>query len=656
MTSPFHPVTPALPFRVFCLQDVGFPAFYDVSMRWLRPGILLFFVFVCLAAICPASDAPPSAPPSSCSSATGSTGCPASALVPVPASAKDRKAAKHAFNQALKLQRSQKLDEAFYEYEEAARLDPQDIEYLTAREITRQHLAGTHLERGNSDFSEGRQAEALAEFRTALSLDSQNEYAQQRLTDAMGPAPIHTTGPAELVESADTLPIKPVDALRDFHFRGDSRDLLTAVATSYGLTVVFDDTFPTRQVRFDLDQADFATAIRAASTVTKSFVVPLEDTVLLAAQENADNHRLFDRMGLRTFYVPSSDPTKGLQELMNSLRTLFEFRFVSLNAAGNKITIRGPLGALEAATRFMQELDVEQPEVLLDVQVLEVDRTYARNIGVHFPNEFNLFNIPAAALTALGGQNIQQLINQLISSGGINQAGNSSISTLLSQLQSQANSIFSQPLATFGGGLTFFGLSLDQLGVVLSLNKSSVQTLQHVTLRAEQQKEATFKLGSRYPVMNASFSPISNSSAIAGVLQNQSYTAPFPSVNYEDIGLTIKAKPLVHHNSDVALELNVQIRALGATSVNGVPIITNREFTGGILLKDGEPAFIAGMISDSDQRSLTGLPLFSKIPGFGILTSQRSVQTEDDELVILLTPHVQSSPERAETPEIWLTK
>lgn len=530
-----------------------------------------------------------------------------------------------------------------------------DIEYLTAREMTRQRLSSIHLDRGNSDFSEGREVEALAEFRTALNLDPQNEYAQQRVLDAVGPLPLRTIGPAELIESADTLNITPVDALRDFHYSGDSRGLLTTIAASYGLTVVFDDSFPTRQVRFDVDQADFASAIRAASVVTKSFVVPLENTVLFAAQENADNHRLFDRMGLRVFYVPNSDPTKGLQELMNSLRTLFEFRFVSLNAAGSKIEIRGPLGALEAATRFMQQLGGEQPEVLLDVQILEVDRTYARNVGLHVPNDFNLFNIPAAALTALGGQNIQQLINQLISSGGINQAGNSSISTLLSQLQSQANSIFSQPLATFGGGISFFGLSLDQLGVVLSLNKSSVQTLQHVTLRAEQQKEATFKLGSRYPVLNASFSPISNSSAIAGVLQNQSYTAPFPSVNYEDIGLTIKAKPMVHYNSDVQLELTVQVRALGTTNVNGIPIITNREFTGGILLKNDEPAFIAGMITDSDQRSLTGLPLFSSIPGFGVLTSQRSVQTEDDELVILLTPHVQSAPERTDPPEIWLT-
>jgi len=287
---------------------------------------------------------------------------------------------------------------------------------------------------------------------------------------------------------------------------------------------------------------------------------------------------------------------------------------------------------------------------------MEVDHTYTRNIGLHVPDQFNLYNIPAAAIASLGGANIQDLLNQLISGGGINQAGNMTIAALLSQLTSQQSGIFSQPLATFGGGLTLEGLSLDSLSAVLSLNESSVQSLDHVTLRASQDKEATFKLGARYPVLNASFSPIANSSAIGGVLGNQSYTAPFPSVNYEDIGLTLKAKPTVHHNSDVALELTVQLRALGTTNSNGIPIITQREFTGGILLKNGEPAFVAGMITTVDRHSLNGLPLFAQVPGFGVLTSQNSKQSEEDELLILLTPHVVSEPQRTETPLIWINR
>jgi Flp pilus assembly secretin CpaC len=293
---------------------------------------------------------------------------------------------------------------------------------------------------------------------------------------------------------------------------------------------------------------------------------------------------------------------------------------------------------------------------MLDLKVFQVSHTYMRTIGLHVPDTFNLFNIPVAALAALGGQNIQSLINQLIASGGINQAGNQTISALLAQLQSQQNSIFSQPLATFGGGLTLMGLSLDNLSAALTMNASSVQELDHVHLRASQEKDATFKLGERYPILNASFAPIYNSSAIAAVVGNQSYAAPFPSVSYEDIGLTLKAKPLVHNNSDIALELELQFRTLGATNSNGVPIISNREYKGGIMLKEGQPAVVAGMVTASEQRSLSGLPAFSKIPGFGLLTSQSTKQEENDELLILITPYVVRSPERTEPREIWMSK
>src|SRR3984885_479028 len=682
-----------------------FEAFYSLSMRWLRGAVCLLAMIVCAASICLGSDAtvsPATALPQTACTPAGATGCapasvatsapastpssadpisgastpgspasaapasaaptsagstsaaPAPAAIFVPPSAKDRKAAYHAFERGLKLEQSNEMDEAFYQFEEAARLAPQNTEYLTAREMTREHLASTYLDRGNTELMEGHQTEAMAEFRMALDLDPQNEFAQQRVRDAAGPPPASTGGQARLVERQDSLAVRPLERLADFHYLGDARGLLTTIAVSYGLSITFDDGFPTKRVSFDITQVDFATAIRAASDVTKTFSVPVEDTLLFAAADTPDNHRLYDRMGMCSFYIPSSDTSKDLQEVANFFRSALEMKFVSIDPPNNRVIARGPMGALEAGAQFVDEMNTSKPEVMIDVQVMEVDHTYARNIGLHVPDQFNLYNIPAAALASLGGQNTQNLINQLIAGGGINQAGNTTLSALLSQLSSQQSSIFNTPLATFGGGLTLEGLSLDQLAAVLSLNESSVQALEHVTLRASEDKEATFKLGSRYPVLNASFAPISNSPAIAGVLGNQSYTPPFPSVNYEDIGLTLKAKPLVHGNSDIALELSLQMRALGATNNNGIPIITNREFTGGILLKDGEPAFIAGMITTMDQRSLNGLPLFSRIPGFGVLTSQNSKQSEEDELLILLTPHVVSQPRHNDTPIIWM--
>ncbi len=593
-----------------------------------------------LAGVCWAADTSPTTVPSLCSDSKGTLTC--------HGSAKDLKAARQAFARGLILEKSesedpQNLNKAFYEFEEAARLVPQNIDYLTAREMTRQHLAGLHLERGNSALNEGRQVEALAEFQTAVELDPQNEYTKQRIFDAAGPLLAQNVSPPQVVARVNALTTKPANAHRDFHYNGDTRGLLTTIAASYGLTVIFDENFPSRHVRFDVENADFGTAMRTASTITKSFTVALEDTVLFACADNTENHRLYDRMGMRSFYIPVGDPAKDLSEIMNVLRTLFEFKFATSNAAASTITVRGPQGALDAATEFLEQLNSPHPEVMFDLQVFQVSHTYTRNIGLHIPNNFNLYNIPAAALAALAGQNLQN-------------ANSQTIAALIAQLQSQQNSILSQPLATFGGGMTLMGLSLDQLSAALSLNESSVQQLDHVQLRASQDKEATFKLGSRYPILNSSYGLGITNPLLTKALGNLATASVFPSVTYEDVGLTIKAKPLIHNNSDVALELDIEFRSLGATAANGNPIISNREYKGGILLKDGEPAVVAGMITESDQKSMSGLPAFSNVAGLSALTSQRTKQKEADELLILITPHVVRSPERTESPEIWMGK
>ncbi|MGB8011702.1 MAG: type II and III secretion system protein [Terriglobales bacterium] len=597
-----------------------------------------------LAGVCFATDTPPTVAPQLCSNSGSAPAC--------RGQKKDLKAARRAFARGLDLQKSQNLDQALYEFEEASRLVPQNLDYVTAQEVTRQHLAGVHLEKGNNDLLNGRQVEAMAEFRTALNLDPQNEFAQQRVLDAMGPVPVHPIDAPQVVASAEAIKPKPIDGHHDFHYRGDSRGLLTQVASSYGLTVIFDDAFPSRRVFFDVQNVDFGTAMQAASAVTKSFSVALEDTVLFAAADNPENHRSYDRMGLRTFYIPGGASAQELNELLNSLRTLFEFKLASLNAASSTITLRGPQAALEAATQFLEQLNGPRPEVLFDLKIFQVSHTYVRTMGLHVPDNFNLFNIPAAALGALAGQNLQSLLSS---------ANAQTIAALLAKFESEQNSIFAQPLATFGGGLTFMGLSLDKLSAELHVNDSSARQLDHVQLRVSQGKDATFKMGSRYPIINASYSAGVSSSTLQALGVSASTAAAatsavIPSVSYEDIGLTLKAKPTVHNNSDVSLELELQFRTLGAAGVNGNPIISNREYKGGILLKAGEPAVVAGMVTQSEEKSLSGLPLFSKIPALGVLTSQRSKQEENDELLILITPHIVRSPERAEAPEIWMSK
>jgi len=569
-------------------------------------------------------------------------------------SKKELKEAREAFSRGLKLQKTYP-DQAYEQFQHANDLAPRNLEYMTAREVARQQLVYNHIQRGNSELQSAKQIEALADFRAAMNLDPSNQFAQERMRDAVGDATPAPTGPPVVVEQSQEIQLAPGHNLASFHFRGDNKELLSTIARSYGLSVQIEDSLPSRRVSFDIDNVDFFKAMQVVGAVTKTFWSPLSEKQILVAADTPENRRQFERMAMRTFYIPGIDTPAAFTEIVNLLRTLLEIRSVTPNIASGTIVVRAPQATLDAAAQLLESLDASRPEVMLDVHIYQVSHTFARNIGVHIPNQFNLFNIPAAALVALGGQNIQDLINQLISSGGINQANNTAISALLAQLQSQQSSIFSQPLATFGGGKTLTGISLDQISAQLSLNEGWVKTLDQATLRASQGNDATFRMGSRFPILNASFAPVFNTSAISRVLQNNSFQAAFPSFNYEDLGLTVKAKPSITSDSDVSLQLEINLRALAGQSINGVPVIGNREYKGSISLENGEPAVVAGQISRSETRDLSGIPGLSQIPLLNKITATNTKQNEYDELLVVITPHITRRGVGQKT-EVYLTK
>jgi general secretion pathway protein D len=570
-------------------------------------------------------------------------------------SSKDTKQARQAFTRGTKLQQQKRLDEALTQFDEAARLSPQELKFLTAREMAKAQLVFNHVERGNELLSEDARMRAAAEFRAALELDPQNQFARERLEESTLPwAPFARALPHRLADS-NVLHLEPRDDRATFHFSGDIRGLFSELAAAYGVSAQFEDSVPKRQVRFNVDDVDFFTALKLAGQISKTMWAPLSAHQMLIAEDKPENHKQYDRMSLGTFQLPPHSTPQEANDVSTLLRTLFDLRFVGPGQTAGEIEIRAPQPILEACDELLRQLDNDRPQVMLDVQVFQISHQLTRHIGVHVPNTFNLYNIPAAALVGLAGQNIQQLINQLIASGGINQAGSSALSGLLAQLGGQQNSIFNQPLATFGGGLTFMGLSLDQLSAALSLNESWARSLEHLTLRAGQGSDATFHLGSRYPILNASYAPIYNSPQISRVLGNQTYVPPFPSVSYEDLGLNIKAKPTVHLDNAVSLQLELEVRSLTGQSANGVPVISNREYKGSINLKDGEPAVVAGEISSTDTISMSGIPGLGFLPLLNQAMVDNTKEQDSDELMVVITPHILADIHQL-TPEIWISE
>jgi type II secretory pathway component HofQ len=160
-------------------------------------------------------------------------------------------------------------------------------------------------------------------------------------------------------------------------------------------------------------------------------------------------------------------------------------------------------------------------------------------------------------------------------------------------------------------------------------------------LRASQGTPAIMKIGERYPILNASYSSMTGiGSGVSPTTQllatSVSSLAAYPSFTYEDIGFNMKATPIIRRDNSVSIKLEMQLRSLGTQTVNGVPIINNQEFNGYVSANDGESIVAASHLTQSESRTLQGYPLLAAIPGL----ANRNVQEDDDELMIVLTPHV----------------
>jgi type II secretory pathway component GspD/PulD (secretin) len=593
------------------------------------------------ASVAGTSSPPPSAEPTGAAS-IAPDGTP---LVPT-VTRREAAEAKRQFQAGVKLKSKGHLDAAFDKFCSASELDPRNVDYITAREFTRQELAMQALKHGNQAMMEQNEIVAMADFRRALEYDPTNDYAMQRLRDSM-PEPELVPQAVSVADQSVPIEVQPTAKHQDFHFSGDSRALLTEVARAYGISAQFDDSVKQQHVHFNIQDVNFATAMRAANDVTKTFWVPLSAKQIFLLTDTVENHRNFDRMGLRTFYLPELNDQQ-LTEMTNSLRVLLNLRFIGVDKAQSAISIRAEWPVLDAADHLIRSLTTGRPEVLLDMRVYAVSTSLAHSLGTALPTQFTAFNIGPSLLAGLGA-GASNLINQLISSGGINQANSSAISALLGQLQnSSTGSLLTTPFVTFGGGLTLFGLNAGGVGLTptFSLNDSSIKNLEHVTLRAAHNDPAVMKIGERYPIINATFAPIYNSAAISSVIGNQSYIAPIPSFNFEDLGLVLKVTPLIHSNEDVSMKLELQLRSLGTTTNNGIPIINNREYSGNITVKNGESSVVTGLIDMMDTRGVTGYPFLGQVPVLSYGSTVHSKNINQDELVIVITPHILRLPEQ----------
>ena len=586
-----------------------------------------------------------------------STGAPAStagasahepATVPVPSPQQVAKAREY-FRKGTRALRSRNSSQALTLFAKAHLLDPGNGPYLAAYELARQQWVGGLLLTASQDRQAGKTASAKQQLEQALSLDPDNPYVRehiQSLDSEQEPAIIESAPMPKF--STGLVELAPVPIQSTFHLRGNAQDILHKVLSAYGITAILDDSVPAKEIQLDLDHATFAEASTAISLATGTFWVALDPTHVLVAKDTKENRTKFDRLLLETVFLPGLDKTE-MVNTVNIVKNVFGVRQVSSHAEQGTMSIRAPENTLRAINATLGPLYLDKPEVMLDVRIYQVNDSRQEDLGVAFPQQLSVFNV-TSQLTSIISSN-QSTITQLIASGLVNPGDLAGIAALLVGLGLVNGTVLNQPFALFGNGLTLSGLSFGSTTANASLNISDTREIDHIQLRAGDLQKQTVMIGSRYPIVTQSYSagtqtPTGNTS-LASLLAGPSATAAAstnplalaPTVQYVDLGLTVKALPRILQSNDVQMQMEVTMASLAGASVNGSPIINNRDFITTIQIPDGGTALVTSAVSSTESTSLSGIPGLSELPGFG-WTASPTTQLTVGRLLIVITPHI----------------
>lgn len=552
---------------------------------------------------------------------------------------------------------------------QAARRRQWDLAYWLAKQATEAHgetallhavKAGlgeqavrAHLLQAQQEQEAGDTLAAGLDYRAALAIQPRNTVARRALMRLFALAPA-VTAQAMLVRRAAApvqlaLPRRP----RSFNLHGGLRQLIGDVAGAYGLRAYIQNTVPDAPVRLHVGEATFGQAaqlLRHVGHVTWTAVGPHTVYFGLASQA-----RRFQPLELRTFYLPWITKPTDLVELEQTLRVILNPYEVQGDTAAQSITVRGRPAVVDAAERLLLNLSGAPGAVMFEVQVAEVNRSLARELGVTAPYQLQALALgPILSQLASANLSESQLLQQLFQSGGLNGLlTGGQLTAQLAGLESQIAPLLSTPLVTFGGGLTAMALTLPPATLNLSLNTSRSETFQQAWLRADAGRPATLQIGERYPVVNATFSPILDSSAISKVLGSGTFQPPFPSFTFINLGLSLKLTPHLEGHGRVLVKVQAREQSLSGASNNGIPVLEDHRLSTLVDLRDGEPALVAGLASQQNETIHTSLPGLGQVPGLEDAFGTSQTNRQQDELVVVITPHIVQA-RRAQTRAIWL--
>lgn len=515
-------------------------------------------------------------------------------------------AASTASRRAHEAEYSQDYDRAVVEYTKALRLRPDDGDARTGLERAKMRASGEHLERARRLGAVGKLDEALVEYGVAAELNPTSTTIDDELRSTRNKLRVKVAVSREgktqletLIDRTRNLPPPGLDLPPNVKmpasltFRdASSRDVFTTIARFAGISLIFDTQFREAPVTVDLRNATLDDALNTVAGATRSFFRVTAPQTVVVVPDTPAKRREYEEEIVRTFYLSNAD----LKETMDLLRLVLDARRISPTTATNALTIKDTPEHVAAAARVLSAIDKARPEVIIDVELLEIDRTKLLEYGLQIASPGSP-GVNGSASIAPGGSN-QSLT-----------------------LQTLRNLSQSDILLASLPGLYYRLLKTD----------TNTRTLANPQLRTSEGVTATAKFGDRVPIPVTTFAPI----ATGGTPQQ-----PITSFQYENIGVNIEITPRTHHDDDVTLQLNVAVTSVSGTGFGGLPTFGNREIKTQIRLRDGETNMLAGLIRDDERRALDGIPGLSDVPVIGRMFAHSQKQTEQTDIILTLTPHI----------------
>jgi len=408
--------------------------------------------------------------------------------------------------------------------------------------------------------------------------------------------------PEDLAALRQPLPpteLKAQPGLRDFDLSGNAQQLFEAVSRAFGLECVFDADYPAgSSIHFRVTGVDYRDALHDLEAATGSFVVPLSDVRFMTVKDTAQKRIEREPEVAVEVHLPEATSQQEFTEIIHGVQLAMNIEHVSQDTMNNTVIMRDRISKVLPARDMFENFMKPRAQITFEVRLIDVSSNSDVTWGLTLPTQF-----PVLVLTNWlnNAPSIPATINGILA---------------------------------FGGGKTLLGLGIMDASSVATMSLGTGNVLLDSVMRSVNGQPASLHVGDRYPVLTSSYSGAGSTPG-----NSSTYTVP-PSFTFQDLGLTLKVTPMVHGAEEVSLDIEAAFQLLAGTSLNGLPVISNRQIKSQTELKFGEWAMIAGLLNTQEARSISGIAGLSRIPFLGPLTSTHDKSKNLDEVVILIQPRL----------------